>query len=114
MPVEPKSIQRMRKDAQAIFYSGLQAVEPGAAIKRYCGVAADQLIVDRQAYDLSRYQRILIIGAGKATAPMAAAMESLLGDRISDGIINVKYGHVARLQHTHLVEAGHPVPDQNG
>jgi glycerate 2-kinase len=114
MPVQPRSIHRMREDARAIFNSGLQAVEPGAAIKRYCRVEADQLIVDRQTYDLRGYRRIVIIGAGKATAPMAAAIESLLADRISDGLINVKYGHVARLQHIHLVEAGHPVPDQNG
>jgi glycerate 2-kinase len=114
MPVKSKSTQRMRDDAKAIFDCGLQAVEPAAAIKRYCRVEADQLIVDRQAYDLRRYRRILVIGAGKATAPMAAAIESLLADRISDGIINVKYGHVARLQHIQLVEAGHPVPDANG
>lgn len=107
-------IARMREDAQTIFFSGLQAVEPGSAIRRYCRVERERLVVGDRAYDLNRYHRILIVGAGKATAPMAATMEAFLADRITDGLINVKYHHVAELQRIQLVEAGHPVPDQNG
>jgi len=104
----------MREDAQTIFFSGLQAVEPGSAIRRYCRVERERLVVGDRAYDLNRYHRILIVGAGKATAPMAATMEAFLAHRITDGLINVKYHHVAELQRIQLVEAGHPVPDQNG
>ena len=39
------------------------------------------------------YRRIRVLGAGKGAAPMAAALENLLGDRISDGLVIVKYGH---------------------
>ncbi|MBW2738544.1 MAG: glycerate kinase, partial [Deltaproteobacteria bacterium] len=47
-------------------------------------------------------------------APMAAALEDILGERITKGIINVKYKHVAHLDRIKLIEAGHPVPDENG
>jgi hydroxypyruvate reductase len=45
---------------------------------------------------------------------MAKALEDLLGDRISDGVIVVKEGHGLALQHVRIHEAGHPVPDERG
>jgi hydroxypyruvate reductase len=45
---------------------------------------------------------------------MAKAIEDLLGERIQAGIINVKYGFTQPLRYTRVVEAGHPIPDQNG
>jgi hydroxypyruvate reductase len=45
---------------------------------------------------------------------MASAIEDVLGERITEGIVNVKYGHVAGLKYVKLIEAGHPVPDRNG
>jgi hydroxypyruvate reductase len=38
----------------------------------------------------------------------------VLGSRITGGLINVKYGHVAKLRRIELNECGHPVPDQRG
>ncbi len=63
---------------------------------------------------MDRYDRVLIVGGGKATAPMAKAIEDLLEGRIRAGIINVKYGFTQPLRFTRIVEAGHPIPDQNG
>jgi len=45
---------------------------------------------------------------------MAQAAERVLGRRIAGGLINVKYGHVARLRRIELNECGHPVPDERG
>jgi hydroxypyruvate reductase len=45
---------------------------------------------------------------------MAAAIEDILGEKITKGIINVKYQHVVNLKRIKLIEAGHPVPDKNG
>ena len=44
-------------------------------------------------YDLQEVERVIVVGAGKASARMAVAIEEILGDLISDGLINVKYGH---------------------
>lgn len=109
-----KNITQMRKDAEEIFYSGLRAVDPGLAVKRYCRREGDHLFIADLRYDLSKYKNIFVIGAGKATAPMAAEIENLLGDRVTKGIINVKYGHTSKLGRIKLIEAGHPVPDKNG
>ena len=104
----------MRKDAIDIFRGGLEAVEPEAAVKKYCSREGNRLLVDQEAYDLTEFKNIFVIGAGKAGAPMARAVEEALGDRITEGVINVKYGHLATLNRTKAIEAGHPVPDKAG
>jgi len=58
--------------------------------------------------------RVLVIGAGKASGAMAATVEGIWGDRIVDGLVAVKDGHVAPTRRVRLVEAGHPVPDERG
>lgn len=114
MEFQSDIIAKMRKDAEKIFYSGLRAVDPGAAVKKYCRRKGDYLFIGNKPYDLSRIKNIFVVGAGKATAPMAAEIENLLGNRITKGIINVKYGHTSKLGRIKLIEAGHPVPDKNG
>ncbi len=107
-------IEEMRSNAVKIFQKGLQAVEPGSAIKRFCKRKGENLFIGNRKYNLSRIKNIFVTGAGKATAPMAAAIEDILGKNITHGIINVKYGHTANLNSIRLIEAGHPVPDKNG
>lgn len=107
-------IKKMRQDAARIFYGGLAAVEPKAAVKRFCRLDGDHLKIGDNTYPVSGTENIILIGSGKASAPMAAAMEDILGDRITGGVINVKYGHVDQLRRIDLIEAGHPVPDENG
>lgn len=67
-----------------------------------------------ESMDLSRHRRILVVGAGKASGAMAHALEEVLGDRISDGLVVVKDGYTAPTQKIKLVEAGHPIPDERG
>ncbi len=55
-----------------------------------------------------------MIGAGKAGASMARAVERLLGRRISSGFINVPDGVSARLHRIQLHPCGHPIPDERG
>jgi len=114
MTILTKQIKDMRKDAARIFYQGLKAVEPATAVKRFCRIDGPRLMFADRVYDLTKINRVFVIGAGKASAPMAAAVEEILGDRITSGIVNVKYGHTARLSKIGLVEAGHPVPDEKG
>lgn len=58
--------------------------------------------------------RVLVIGAGKAVAALAQGMESVLAERISDGIVVAKYGHREPLHRIRILEAAHPVPDAAG
>lgn len=108
------ALARMRQDIDLIFRAGLSAVEPGAAIKRCCRLDGELLEVGEKTYDLQSFKRIVVLGAGKAGASMAAAIEELLGNRISEGLVVVKYDHVEPLEKIKLVEAAHPVPDEAG
>ena len=71
------------------------------------------LIADDWAVDLNDFDRILVLGAGKASVAMAQGVESVLGDRITEGLIVTKYGHSDPLNHCRILESGHPVPDKN-
>jgi hydroxypyruvate reductase len=104
----------MRQDALDIFLAGVRAVEPAAAVKRYCKREGNGLRIHEKLYDLARFKNIYVIGAGKAGGPMARAMEDILGERITDGLVCVKYGHLAELSRVQLIEAAHPVPDDKG
>jgi hydroxypyruvate reductase len=93
----------MRRHARSVFRGALAAADPAAAVACY---------LSRRKFD--RYRHIYVLGAGKAGASMAQAVERFLKDRITAGLINVKYGHTARLRRIELNECGHPVPDAAG
>ena len=107
-------LHKTRNDALAIFHAGLNAVSPKKAINRFCQRQGNVLTIGEENFDVSSFEKIYIVGAGKATAPMAAAFESLLGADLTAGIIPVKYGHTETLNTVQTIEAGHPVPDENG
>lgn len=91
-----KSITELRKDARDIFLAGLQAVEPVNAIKRVVKRSGKPLDVGGKRYNLDQFNRVIVVGAGKAGAPMAKAIEDVLGDKIIQGHVNVKYGHLIK------------------
>ena len=93
----------LRKHARTIFQAALSAADPAGAVERYL-----------KRRDFSRFRDIYVVGAGKAGASMAQAAERVLGRRIAAGLLNVKYGHTAKLRRIELNECGHPVPDPNG
>ena len=107
-----------REDLGAIFKAGLNRVDPYRMLidnlsfdGRTMTVKVDESL---RSISLDNFNRVVVIGAGKATAPMALALEQILGDRLDGGLIVVKYGHVEKLERIEIVEADHPVPDENG
>lgn len=59
-------------------------------------------------------QRVLVVGAGKAAASMAAAVEQAWPTVDLDGIVITRYAHGLPTRAVRVVEAGHPVPDAAG
>jgi len=108
------SLTQLRGDARRIFDAGLTAANPFDAVNRHVIRKGYTLDVAGKPYDLSSYRNVYVVGAGKACASMAAAVEEILGDQISDGAVIVKYGHSLPTRVVKLIEAGHPVPDQAG
>ncbi|MDI6795712.1 MAG: glycerate kinase [Desulfatibacillaceae bacterium] len=110
-PIEESPLYQ---DALAIFRAGLLAVDPEKAVERTVSVRDDILLVGDKTISLKDYDRILIVGAGKAACPMARALERILGGRIATGAVTTKYGHARPLEFVEVTEAGHPVPDTKG
>jgi hydroxypyruvate reductase len=104
----------LRKQALAVFRAGVEAADPVAAVLRSLRVKQGKLLAGRRRYPLDAFDNIWVVGAGKAGAAMAQAVERVLGARIRGGLVNVKDGHLARLRRIELNECGHPVPDGRG
>jgi len=104
----------LKQAATSIFEAGLQAVVPWACVARHLKVSGRRLHAGGIEIDLDRIRRIYVAGAGKASAAMAEKVEKMLGTRIHDGTVVTKYGHGLPLDHCRVMEAGHPVPDENG
>jgi len=109
-----RSLKQQRQDARGIFEAGLVAADPMVSIPRHLRVDGRILYAGQGVYDLTNYKNLYVVGAGKATAKMALAVEELLGERITGGIVIVKRGHTVPLRKLEVVEAGHPIPDQAG
>jgi hydroxypyruvate reductase len=109
-----KSQRRLRADAGRIWAAGLRAVDPETAVRAFVTRQKNRLAVDGRIYDLAKLEHVWVIGAGKAAAPMARALERVFGNRISGGILVTKYGHGLPMKKLELIEAGHPLPDESG
>lgn len=105
----------LHQQALTILQSAIDAVKPHRLIKKHLSLKNNRLHFRRkELFNLERFENIYVIGAGKASGFMAQALEELLEDRISGGLVVVKYGHSAACQRIIIREAGHPVPDENG
>ena len=91
----------LRKDADAIIASSLNAVLPDEAVRRALKAFAP------------KGGRVLLVAAGKAAWQMAHAAVEALG-RVDGGVVVTKYEHVkGEIPGVNCYEAGHPVPDAN-
>jgi hydroxypyruvate reductase len=105
-----------------ILSAALHAVDPYYAAKSHLQREGDRLIVDKIEYDLNDFDRIFIVGAGKASLPMASATLNLLGDDLTGGIIianDTQQKHDPPLEQDlstkiDVYTANHPIPDIRG
>ena len=106
---------RMRMDAKAIFAAGVASVDPRPMVRDALRVEGGRLIVsagDRPlSWNLENFDRVLVLGYGKAGARMALGAEDALGGRLSAGVVAVKAGHAESCARVRILEASHPVPD---
>jgi hydroxypyruvate reductase/glycerate 2-kinase len=101
-------IMEVERLMSEIYYAALRAVDPYESTR--CHMDKIQAV-----YQSGNFNRIFVAGFGKASCPMAKAVEELFCEIIGVGIIITKYHHcLLRPQKMHIVEAGHPLPDENG
>ncbi|MFW5635664.1 MAG: glycerate kinase type-2 family protein [Thermodesulfobacteriota bacterium] len=106
--------QNLKEIASAVFQAAVRAVAPETCIRRHLSRSKNRLKAGNTEYSLDQIDQLYVVGAGKASAAMARAVEAILEDRIKNGVILTKYGHGVPLKHCKVIEAGHPVPDENG
>ncbi len=99
-----------RRDALAVLEAGLQAIDTKRAIHERVGFDGKVLEVLGHAWDLSEYEDVYVIGIGKAALDAASALEEILGDRITGGIVlDVKKGSLKKME---SVAGEHPLPTE--
>jgi len=76
--------------------------------------AADPLRIVGAHLPAAPKGRVVVVGAGKAAASMAVAVERAWPDVPLDGLVITRYGHGLPTEHIRVIEAGHPVPDAAG
>ncbi len=101
---------KMRRDAMAILEAGLDAVDTQKAVLGQLKLSRGILSIGRKTYDLKKFNRVLVVGIGKASGQAAMALEKVLGDRITDGIVvDVKRVKLKRIR---SVAGTHPLPSK--
>ena len=109
--------RRMRAQADRVMQAALAAVDPAAAIGRQVRRPGETMFVGQRLYRLADYDRIFVVGGGKAGSAMAAAVEDILSERVTAGLVNVKHGYTLASggpQRIEINQAGHPTPDEHG
>lgn len=94
--------------------AGLEACDSARAIVDTLHLTKNRLHVQDVQYNLTRYGRVICVGAGKASAQMAIALEQMLGNRLEGGMIIVQDGYGAPCDRVRIFEAAHPLPDGRG
>ena len=103
----------LRQAAVDIIEHALKAADPYTAIEKSVHLDDHWLSVGDLQFNLEEYERLFILGAGKASRRIAQVLEDILGDWITGGLFVLKHGDMANLKQTDVVYAAHPVPDEN-
>jgi glycerate 2-kinase len=103
----------LRNVAVDVIEHGLRAADPYFGVKRLLKRKGNVLQVGDLVLELNKFERIFILGAGKASLGIAQALEEILGDDIADGLFVLRYGSKVDLARTRVIFANHPYPDEN-
>ena len=90
----------VREGLRSVFLAGVAAADPRKVLPA--------------ALPSKPEGRCIVVGAGKAAAVMAAALEDAWPDLDLTGVVVTRYGHAVPTSKITVVEASHPVPDANG
>lgn len=101
---------------KSIYWKAVRAVEPFKLVKESLQLSGDHLEIKgeetKSSEDINEYQEIIVLGAGKATYKMAEAVEEILGERISKGLISVPRKNSGDFDYIKVIEGGHPTPNE--
>src|SRR5215468_1471351 len=87
-----------RTTLRRIFDAAVASADPAAAMARHLPAKPAG--------------RCVVVGAGKASATMAAALDAAWPDVDLSGVVVTRYGHAVPAGRIRIIEASHPVPDR--
>jgi len=110
----PSDLSKSMADALSILDAALKAADPYLAVRNAIETKENILRVLDETFGIRG--RLYLLAFGKASCSMARAVVELLGKRIEEGLIVTKYGYAENcpnIPSLRVIEAGHPVPDEN-
>jgi hydroxypyruvate reductase len=96
-----------------ILAAAIASVEPGAAVRRFVRRREDTLTISGREYNLRDFQRVALLGLGKASLDMSAELVELLGETLSTGLVISKQDEPVSHPPVTFIRGGHPIPDEH-
>lgn len=105
----------LTEDAKNIYLETLREISPESIIDNSINLDGEKGIIriaDKE-YTIAGFRGIYVIGFGKASLPMAGALEKILGNHITDGVIITPEKPGTALKHIQVFKGSHPLPDKH-
>ncbi|ALM74939.1 glycerate kinase type-2 family protein [Thermococcus barophilus] len=102
---------KAKEIALTLMEEAIKSSDPYEAVKRALRMKDDKLIIMGKEFPIKG--KIYVLAFGKAACSMAKAVEEILRDKLEEGIAVTKYGYALPLKKIEVIEAGHPIPDEN-
>ncbi len=106
----------LRRQVLEAVREAIKAADPRRIVRQQVRIQGGKLIACSIRVDLSVFERVFVIGGGKAALGMAIEIERILGERITDGLVNIP-DYLPPKPGTHRVKlnaATHPIPSMKG
>ena len=100
------------RDIVRIMNACIEAVEPGNAVRRFVKLEKNLLHIDHETYHLDEFERVNVLGLGKATEAMSLALLDVLTPHPSRGLLIPKVAFDSPASGFTVSPGGHPVPTE--
>ncbi len=105
---------KARKDANLVIQHVIDCIYPANLVSTLMSRDGPILTIGPASFQMNRFGTIQVLASGKAACSMTRATEDILGGDIVSGLVSTKYGHLGPHVRLPVMEAAHPVPDENG
>ena len=114
-PIENRDRVNESQDAEIALDcldAGITAANPAIGVRECLAIDGTSLTVGEEEFDLSVYDRILVLGGGNAAGHAAAALEEILGEFVDDGTIVTD--NPVETDRIRMLPGDHPIPTERG
>lgn len=88
--------------------AAIDAVRPESVTETAASLEHGILTIEEASYDLEKYDDVVIVGGGKAAGGVTRALESILEEHLTNGLVVTKQR--SSLSEVKCVDGSHPLP----